>query len=115
MLNRCTSIVALTNSTSVFASSSLEPDNSEQQTFEEALMRDPIAIARNIVNTIRSSQLRRVEFQDVIRGGNKYQRWQNSDNVIIKLEELTPIRDSPLRWSSTFLMIECFLYLEQVF
>ena len=114
MIKNCTSENALDDTTGDFESPVEEPDNPHMQSLADALQRDPIAIARGIINIIRSSQLRRVEFKDIIEAGNQRQRWQNEEGRIYQIKGLNLIRDSPLRWGSTFLMIDRFLYLRLV-
>jgi hypothetical protein len=92
-----------------------EPINPVAQTAVQALQRDPIAIIRNVTNTIRSSQLRREEFKEIIAHGNDRGRWWDAQGHATKqLGNLMLIRDSPIRWGSTYLMIERALYLRQV-
>jgi hypothetical protein len=113
MLRQCTSIEALENSTSDF-NVEQDPLNPSTQTPAQALQRDPVAIVRNIANTIRSSQLRRQEFKEIITTGNRRSRWLDPQNVPRQIAHLTIIRDSPIRWGSTYLMVERILYLRQV-
>jgi hypothetical protein len=91
-----------------------EPENPRTQTPAHALKRDPIAIARGAINTIRSSQLRREEFREIIQAGNRRQQWQNASGNPIEIPDLTLIRDSPIRWDSTYLMINRLLRLAPV-
>ena len=105
MLRNCTSQHALENTMSDFNPPVNEPNNPNAQSFVEALKRDLIAIACGIVNTIRSSQLRHVEFKDIVEMGNLRRRWQNEDGQDYQIKSLNLIRDSPLHWGSTYLMI----------
>ena len=114
MLRECTNVQALENTTAEFMPPVATPDNPHAQTISDALKRDPISIARNAINTIRSSQLRREEFKDIIEAGNRRGSWTDSNNNYVKLSPLTLIRDSPLRWGSTYLMINRLLYLRLV-
>ncbi|KAF8580816.1 hypothetical protein K439DRAFT_1355822 [Ramaria rubella] len=111
MLHNCTSGDALENTTAEFESPEEEPDNPHAQTLVEALQRDPVSIARGIINKIRSSQLRCTDFKEIIETGNRRHRWQHEDGSENQLASLTLIRDSPLRWGSTYLMINRFLHL----
>lgn len=91
-----------------------EPGNPRLQTLLEALLRDPIAIIRSIINTIRSSQLHRTRFRELVETGNREGRWKLPDGRVIRIDFRTLLRDSRLRWGSIFLMIDRFLYLRQV-
>ena len=53
--------------------------NPHTQTYADALQRDPIAIIHGIVNAIRSSQLRRTEFKEILEVGNRRHKWQKDD------------------------------------
>src|SRR3977135_2160113 len=55
MLHECTNVQALENTTAEFMPPVATPDNPHAQTISDALKRDPISIARNAINTIRSS------------------------------------------------------------
>jgi len=90
-----------------------EPGNPRLQTLLEALLRDPIAIIRSIINTIRSSQLHRTRFRELVETGNREGRWKLPDGRVIRIDFRTLLRDSRLRWGSIFLMIDRFLYLRQ--
>ena len=104
----------LDNTTADFESPIGEPDNVHSQSLTDALERDPIAMARGIVNTIRSSQLRRVEFREIVETGNRRNRWKDEHGHVQEIATLSLIRDSPIRWGSTFLMINRFLTLRSV-
>ena len=114
MLQNCTSRAALENATSEFECPIPEPDNPDNQTLADALRRDPVAIARNIVNTVQSSQLRREEFKEVIEYGNQRLQWEDKHGHRYQIAVQALIRDSPLRWGSTFLMISWLLLLRSV-
>ncbi|KAF8509475.1 hypothetical protein JB92DRAFT_2730090 [Gautieria morchelliformis] len=113
MLRECTSTEALENPTGEFDLTEHDPVNPSSQTPTQALQRDPVAITRNIANTIRSSQLRREEFREIVTTGNRRERWLDAQQVSYQLAHLTLIRDSPTQWGSSYLMIERALYLRQ--
>ena len=98
----------------VFDPPQAEPENYDAQTLSDALRRDPVAIARSIINTIRSSQLRREEFREIIEYGNRRSQWEDEEGHKFQIPSLALLRDSPLRWGSTFLMLERFLNLQMV-
>jgi hypothetical protein len=70
MLSSCTSETALENTTAEFKSLVEEPDNPKGQSPADALRHNPIKIACGIFNTIQSSQLPCVEFEDIIEVEN---------------------------------------------
>ncbi|KAF8531222.1 hypothetical protein JB92DRAFT_3105319 [Gautieria morchelliformis] len=112
MLRECTSTEVLENPTGEFDLTEHDPVNPSSQTPTQALQHDPVAITRNIANTIRSSQLRREEFKEIVTTGNCRERWLDAQQVSYQLAHLTLIRDSPTRWGSSYL-IERALYLRQ--
>jgi hypothetical protein len=114
MLQNCTSSEAMSNSMGDFESTVDEPENPKTQSPAHALDRDPIAIARGAVNTIRSSQLRREQFKEIIEAGNRRLQWRDAGGRLVQIPMLILIRDSPLRWDSTYLMINRLLCLSPV-
>jgi len=92
--------------------------NPVRQTFEEAISRDPIALARATVCRIRASGLRRESFEDTVKNGIE-QEWFQKDGQIIPVKSLELLRDVKTRWDSVFQMIKrlrlmrpvCFIYL----
>ncbi|KDQ10898.1 hypothetical protein BOTBODRAFT_88067, partial [Botryobasidium botryosum FD-172 SS1] len=68
----------------------------------EGIQRDVISIARVLVRTIRASGLRREEFEEVV--GQVYPDMR----PILEL-----LRDMPIRWSSTYLMLQRVLRLRE--
>jgi hypothetical protein len=114
MLHGCTNQVALQNSTSEFESLEREPENPNAQTMADALQQDPVAIARNIINNVRASQLCREEFKEVNEYGNRRSQWEDKDGCKHSIPVLALLRDSPLRWGSTYIMLEWFLFLQSV-
>ena len=77
----------------------------DMQTFEEAVRRDPIALGRVIVKTIRASGQRRESFVSTIRDGNAKKHFILGDRVEVIVPELQLLRDVKTRWDSTFHMI----------
>lgn len=114
MLDAVTSPAARSNVTASFMSPQEEPFVIDQQTYAQALLRDPCAIARDNINTIRMSQVRRSEFLDVVEAGNRKGKWTNENGEVIKLALVVPFRDSPTRWGSGYLSFRRFGYLRQV-
>jgi hypothetical protein len=72
----------------------------DEQTYEEALARDPITLARKVVFNVRSSGQRRKEFREATRDVNG--------------PDLTLIRDVRHRWDSVYFMIDRMLLLRRV-
>lgn len=83
-------------------SSSSQDDGS--QTYEEALARNPVALARVVVRAIRGSTLRRESFDDIIRIGNE-KNWFKNGEEIIKLKPQQLLRDVRTRWDSVYKML----------
>jgi hypothetical protein len=74
------------------------------------LKRDPLRRARRLVRFLRSSDQRRLEFQQVILDGNK-NKWfkkKNKDgvHVVIPVPDLQLLRDVKTRWDSVYLMLK---------
>lgn len=80
----------------------VDPDT---QTFQEGVQRDPIALGRVVVRTIRASGQRREHFKNVIREGNTQKHFFIGDRVEIIVPELELLRDVRTRWDSIFFMI----------
>jgi hypothetical protein len=75
------------------------------QTFEEAVKRDPIALGRVVVRTVRASGQRRLDFARVIQDGNRQKSFFLGDRVEIVVPELQLLRDVKTRWDSIYFMI----------
>ena len=78
-----------------------------QQTFEDAVKRDLVALGRNIVCVLRSSGQRRDLFEDVIRNGNA-KSWFLDDNVPPEPYELPLVQllcDMVVRWDTLYYMV----------
>ena len=114
MLKKCTNETALQNTTSEFEPQHAEPVSHNNQSLNEALCRDPVAIARSIINTVRTSQQRREEFKEVIEYGNRRSQWEDKDGQKYHIPTLALLCDSPLRWGSMYLMLDRFLFLQAV-
>jgi hypothetical protein len=69
----------------------------QDQTFDDAIDRDPIALGRNIVRAIRNSGQRREAFQKHITEGNE-RKW-------FEVPQLQLLRDVKTRWDSVYSMI----------
>ena len=86
-----------------------------EQTYEQALARDPIAMAWAAIRAIWVSGARRDAFTAVIRDGNMDRRFKNPDTgTIMRISPLQLLRDVPSRWDSVYYMIHCFWYLHLV-
>jgi hypothetical protein len=96
--------VDLVEESAVFAVSNPHWDP-ESQTFEEAVKRDPIALGRVVVRTVRASGQRRVHFTDVIKVGNEKKHFFLGDVVEIMVPDLQLLRDVRTRWDSIYFMI----------
>jgi hypothetical protein len=99
----------LTNSELADSEDLLVPIASEvprQQTFAQALQRDPVALGRNLVRVFRSSGQRRALFDDIIRDGN-VKGWFTVGNppVPAKLRQVQLLRDVKTRWDSVYFML----------
>ena len=77
-----------------------------QQTFEEAVTRDPVALGRNTVRALRSSGQRRDSFDDIVRDGNEKGWFQvGTPPVPVQLPSRQLLRDVVTRWDSVYYMI----------
>jgi hypothetical protein len=79
--------------------------NPTSQTVEEAVKRDPIALGRVVVRSIRASGQRREHFLAVVREGNNRKHFILGTHVEIIVPELQLLRDVKTRWDSIFFMI----------
>jgi hypothetical protein len=81
------------------------PNGISSEVFD-ALVNDPVKRCRELVNAARSTSQRREDFKrtvaDAIKSGT------------FKGRELELLRDMPVRWSSTFNMIDRFLTMSEV-
>lgn len=82
---------------------SADPD---KQTFEEAAKRDPIALGRAVVQSIRASGQCRQNFEETIKDGNaKHWFGTNLEGEFIVVPFLQLLRDVKTRWDSVYGMI----------
>lgn len=72
--------------------------------YEEAIARDPIALARAVVRAIRSSGTRRDAFDDIIKFGND-EMWFKDGEKVVRLDRLQLLRDVRTRWDSIYKML----------
>jgi hypothetical protein len=77
----------------------------EVQDFTAAVKRDPIALGRVVVRTIRASGQRRAKFTEVIQHGNLTKHFFLGDRVEIIVPDLQLIHDVRTRWDSIYFMI----------
>jgi hypothetical protein len=77
----------------------------EAQSFDDAVQRDPIALGRVVVRSIRSSGQRREKFTAVIQDGNAQKHFILGDCVEIVVPELQLLHDVKTRWDSIFFII----------
>ncbi|KAK6981437.1 hypothetical protein R3P38DRAFT_3463793 [Favolaschia claudopus] len=75
------------------------PGGAEPRTFLDAIARDPIATVRTSVRVIRASSLRRQYFSEVLKA--------------LHMKDLQLLRDVDTRWSSTLIMIDRAVLLQE--
>ena len=84
------------------------PPNSPDQSYDDAVARDPIALGRNVVRVIRASGTRRNTFNELIETGNA-RGWfvvgQPPNQKTITLEPKQLLRDVCTRWDSVYQML----------
>ena len=84
------------------------PNLPDQQSYDDAVARDPIALGRNVVRIIRASGTRRDAFNEVIENGNA-RGWfvvgqpPNQNTITVKPKQL--LRDVRTRWDSVYYML----------
>jgi hypothetical protein len=80
--------------------------NPATQTYEQALSRDPIALARTVVQVIRGSGKHRDAFDDIIVNGNA-KDWfkEGQPPKVVKLKQLQLLRDVSTQWDSMYYML----------
>ena len=109
--------ISLVDDTGGFiASASGPPSDPDNQTYEEAVARDPIALCRSTVRAVRASGQRRDHLAEVIEDGNK-KGWFKSvrePNVTIQVKQAQLVWDMKVRWDSLHFMINRFRKLRPV-
>lgn len=84
------------------------PDSNAEQTYDEAVARDPISLGRTVVRVIRASGIRRDSFEDVVANGNTkgwFNQGQPPNQQIVKVPSRQLLRDVRTRWDSVFYML----------
>jgi hypothetical protein len=81
------------------------PVSPKEQSYEDAVARDPIALGRNVVRVIRASGIRRDAFDEVINDGNRRGWFKARDGQPVKVQPLQLLRDVRTRWDSVFYML----------
>jgi hypothetical protein len=100
--------VNLTESVKVFVET-LPPGLLEQQTFEDAVKWDSVALGRNIVCVLQSSGQRRDLFEDIICDGNA-KGWFLDDSDSPKPYTVPSgqlLHDMVIRWDTVYFMVKC--------
>jgi hypothetical protein len=99
--------VDLSEAAEVFVGA-LPPGLPDQQTFEDAVKRDPVALGRNIVRVLRSSGQRRDLFDEIVRDGNAKGWFLDDDDppkpYALPLVQL--LRDMVVRWDTVYYMVK---------
>jgi hypothetical protein len=72
---------------------------------DDAILRNPITLARAVVRSIRGSNLRREAFNDCINDGNS-KGWFKCGSKAVTVKPLQLLRDVQTRWDSCFRMLE---------
>ena len=99
--------VNLTESAKVFVET-LPPGLLDQQTFKDAVKRDPVALGRNIVRVLQSSGQRRDLFEDIIHDGNA-KGWFLDDSdppEPYTVPSVQLLRDMVVRWDTVYFMVK---------
>ena len=96
------------------ADAALPPADSDRQTFEEAVARDPIALCRSTVCAIRASGKRRDHFCQIIRDGNNKEWFEDEKGKTIQVPDLELLCDVRTHWDSLYKMINWFWQLRPV-
>jgi hypothetical protein len=98
------------------ASASGPPSDPDNQSYEDAVARDPIALCRSTVRAVRASGGRRDHLAEVIADGNKKGWFKSTEDpaVTIQVKQLQLVRDMKVRWDSLYFMINRFRKLRPV-
>jgi hypothetical protein len=75
-----------------------------EQSYADAVARDPIALGRAVVRVIRASGARREAFGNIITTGNA-KNWFRDGEKTIQVKPLQLLRDVSTRWDSVYYMI----------
>ena len=103
--------ISLEDDTGGFITSASQPPSApDNQTYEEAVARDPITLCWSTVRAVRASGQWPDHLAEVIENGNK-KRWFKSakkPNVTIQVEQAQLVCDMKDRWDSLYFMINSF-------
>ena len=103
--------IALVDDTGGFiASASGPPSDPDNQTYEEAVARDPIALCQSTVRAVCASGQRRDHLAEVIEDGNK-KGWFKSTrepNETIQVKQAQLVCEMKVWWDSLYFMINRF-------
>ena len=93
--------------TSVSEASFVFPgSNVNKHAYLEALRRDPITRARDVVHIVRSSSLHHESFEEIILDGNIKKYWRDKECEVVELPVRELIHDVPTRWDSKYAMVQ---------
>jgi hypothetical protein len=84
------------------------PYSPTEQTYDEAIARDPISLGRTVVRIIRASGTRRDAFDDVVATGNTkgwFKQGRPPNEKTVRLKQLQLLRDVRTRWDSVYYML----------
>lgn len=82
------------------------PSSHDEQTYNEAVARDPVALARTVVRVIRASGTRRDAFDELIETGNTKGYFKaGQPPQAVQLKKLQLLRDVRTRWDSVYYML----------
>lgn len=77
------------------------------ETYQEAVDRNPLAIIRGLIRDIRASGSRHSAFEGHLQKGVQEGWFRDSEGTVItEITATELLRDVPTRWDSTFLMLE---------
>jgi hypothetical protein len=80
----------------------------DQQSYDDAVARDPIALGRSAVHIIRASGTRHAAFKAVIADGNQ-ENWfiegEPPNETIVQVKDQELLRDVCTRWDSVYHML----------
>ena len=111
ILNICskhaTDDLASADLTSVSEASFVFPgSNVNKRAYLEALGRDPIAHAHDVVHIVRSSSLRCESFKEIILDGNIKKYWRDEECEVVQLPVRELICNVPTHWDSKYAMAQ---------